>query len=346
MANKTFRILSIDGGGLRGIIPVKILQKLEEITGKRVHEMFDLVAGTSTGGIISCASVLKGENGQPKFSLADIEDIFAKKAGTIFPTARGLKRMILAAENIARPGYNPAGLQSVLEDYFDEERITDTLTPVFVSAYDLNNNRALFFKSRQALTDDKVNARMIDVCRATSAAPTIFPAYIFNYDDPKFPNDNPTRMCIDGGVFINNPEIGAFTEASRFASYPPYNMPNVSNDDICILSLGTGHYTSLMTQKQGEDWGEIAWAPNISDVMMQAVSHTAEYQGDVLTSDDHHLRVQIAIENEKYDDLADPSPIIREYLLEEVNNQVFNNPIAMASLNKFIEDAQLGRGKH
>src|ERR1017187_5240931 len=123
MANKTFRILSIDGGGLRGIIPVKILQKLEELTGKRIYEMFDLVAGTSTGGIISCASTVKGADGKPKFTLADIEQLFAEKANTIFPATSGIGNIFRGIKNLFRPEFSPDGLESVLMGYFSEERI-------------------------------------------------------------------------------------------------------------------------------------------------------------------------------------------------------------------------------
>jgi uncharacterized protein len=345
MPNQTFRILSIDGGGLRGIIPVKILQKLEEITGKRIYEMFDLIAGTSTGGIISCAATVKGPDGKAKFTLQEIEQLFAEKANTIFPHASGFGRMWKETKNLLRPAYNPSGLQSVLETYFGEERLTDCLTNLFITSYDLTNNRGLFFKSRQAVTDANMDARLIDICRATSAAPTFFPAYEFTFIDTGAPTDNPKRICLDGGIFMNNPEIGAFVEVSKYSDKNPYNRPELEYDDICILSLGTGHFSSVITGSEGDHWGELQWAPNIADVMMQGVNQASTYQGDELTKDGHHLRVQVNIQDKKYDDMSDSSSDTRQYLLDAVNDQVFNNAGLMVKLQKFVVDADLKREK-
>ena len=345
MANKTFRILSIDGGGLRGIIPVKILQKLEELTGKRIYEMFDLVAGTSTGGIISCASTVKGADGKPKFTLADIEQLFAEKANTIFPATSGIGNIFRGIKNLFKPEFSPDGLESVLEGYFSDECIADCLTPLFIPSYDLANNRALFFKTRQALSDSNMNARLMDVCRATSAAPVTFPAYIFKFIDSGAPTDNPMRTCIDGGVYMNNPEVGAFVEVSRYADKNPYNRPDLTYSDICILSLGTGHYSSVITEKQGIDWGILDWVTNISDIMMQGVNQASDYEGQELTKNAHHLRLQVDIKDLKYDDLTDSSAATRDYLLNEVNNQIFSNPTTMDAFKKYIIDADLGRGR-
>ena len=87
MPTTTFNILSIDGGGLRGIVPVRILQKLETITGKKVHELFDMMAGTSTGGLIASFLTLRdpANKKNPQYGLSTLSDVYTKEGGIIFP---------------------------------------------------------------------------------------------------------------------------------------------------------------------------------------------------------------------------------------------------------------------
>src|SRR5437899_630071 len=108
----TFNILSIDGGGLRGIIPLRILQKVEELTGKKIQDCFDMVAGTSTGGLIACCLTLRHDQQPqlPKYSLADIADIYVQKGSTIFPNRSGIGKFFLGARNLVKPKFSPDGI--------------------------------------------------------------------------------------------------------------------------------------------------------------------------------------------------------------------------------------------
>ena len=137
----------------------------------------------------------------------------------------------------------------------------------------------------------------------------------------------------------------AFVEVSRYADKNPYNRPDLTYSDICILSLGTGHYSSVITEKQGIDWGILDWVTNISDIMMQGVNQASDYEGQELAKNAHHLRLQVDIKDLKYDDLTDSSAATRDYLLNEVNNQIFSNPTTMDAFKKYIIDADLGRGR-
>ncbi len=333
MANK-FRILSIDGGGLRGLIPVLILKEIEKRTGKRITDMFDMVAGTSTGGLIAAGITVSDDGKNPKYGLEDIEKIYSERGKDIFPKKNWLKSFISNVSSLKNPKFSADGLQKVLEELLGDKHISDCMKPIFITSFDLFNNEALLFKYRQAITDASANARLVDVCRATSAAPTYLPAYDFNYRGEK-------RVCVDGGIYMNNPSLGALIEIVKFHKEAPYNIDSLKLDDIVVLSLGTGHYSSEIARKKVEGWGLLDWAGNITDVMMQAVNQTTTYETDELIADDNFLRINIDITDPKYSDMADSSDEARAYLTKEVNVQLFQNATLMKQLDDLLNKAQM-----
>ncbi|MEO1088356.1 MAG: patatin-like phospholipase family protein, partial [Acidobacteriota bacterium] len=88
----TRKILAIDGGGIRGLIPALVLEAMEEKTGRPVSEIFDLVAGTSTGGILALGLVRPGDGGGPAYSAADLAELYERRGGQIF-TSSGWHRL-------------------------------------------------------------------------------------------------------------------------------------------------------------------------------------------------------------------------------------------------------------
>ena len=327
---KTFRILSLDGGGLRGIIPVLLLKEIEKRTGKRIVELFDLFAGTSTGGLIVCALTVSDDGKIPVYSLQEVEEIYSKRGNEIFPKKSFAGKIIKSVTSLKTPRFSAKGLDKVLNELLGSRRMTNCLKPILITSFDLYNNEALFFKSRHALAIPGRNALLKDVCRATSAAPTYLPAYKFTFDGK-------TRVCVDGGVYINNPSVASLVEVTKYHMKPPYDLEEISLNDIQVLSIGTGQYTANIARKKVEKWGLLDWATSITDVMMQAVNQTASYITDELTSLDNFLRINIDIANQKYADMADSSDKTREYLISELNSQVFENTTLMRQLDSFIE---------
>jgi len=328
--NKPFRILSLDGGGLRGIIPVLILKEIERRSGKRIIDLFDMIAGTSTGGLIACGITVSDDGIHPKYTLQDIENVYTKRGNDIFPKKNFIERIINSVTCLKRPRFSEVGIDKVLTDMFEDRRITNCILPIFITTFDLYNNNALFFKSRHALCYPSKNALLKDVCRATSAAPTYLPAYKFNYDGK-------ASVCVDGGVYINNPALAALVEISKHHNDYPYNFDCLSLEDIKILSLGTGHYSNDIARKKVESWGMLDWATNITDVMMQAVNQTTSYQVDELTKSGNFLRINVDIENEDFADMADSSDETRNYLISEVKKQVFGNATLMKQMDVLLK---------
>ena len=237
----TYNILVIDGGGLRGIVPLRILQEVQDRCrqqgkGNVIQDTFDFMAGTSTGGlIVSCMNLKdRADSVQPRYSLPQIVDMYVNDGNTIFPTRSGIGRFFHKVIDLFDPEYSARGLDTVLKKYIGDETILELLGPIMLSSYDLNGNVATFFKTSEAFGDPSANAKIYDICRATSAAPTYLPAYSFTYKNKRFTG-------IDGGVFANNATMAAIAEIKKWGRGNFYRKKDgtmVDFDDIRVLSLG------------------------------------------------------------------------------------------------------------
>lgn len=312
-----FCILSLDGGGLRGVVPLTILKTIEAKTGKRIHELFNFIAGTSTGGLITAAISIKNpiDPVTPLYALDDIMDVYVHRGHEIFPERTKLGSLLHDAEDLFRPKFNDSGIKGVFTDVLKNYRLLDCLNDVMMCAYDLNNNLPLFFKSRTAKTNVAQNALLYDVCRATSAGPSYLPSYEFIY-----PNDteNPNRNCIDGGVYVNNPSMAALVEFSRYHdAYLPSsaNDADIDYNNVFVLSLGTGSYTGKVNNSDTMNKGEIYWAQQISDIMMRGVNRATDYEMAEMMEDGNYLRLSLAIDTDVHSDMANSSSETTQYLV-------------------------------
>ena len=197
------KILSIDGGGIRGIIPALVLAEIEKETGKSTAENFDLIAGTSTGGILALGLSKSDDNGKVQYSAKALADIYQKRGKEIF--TRSLWKGVASLGGLTDELYSHKGLEKVLEDYFGEEAIGTSLTKTLIPCYDIQNREPLFLKSWK---EEHRSVQMKHAARATSAAPTFFePAHV--------PIGGAKRALVDGGVFINSPSVSAYAEARK-----------------------------------------------------------------------------------------------------------------------------------
>ena len=142
------RVLSIDGGGIRGIIPAMMLQDLEARTGKATADLFDLVAGTSTGGVLAMGLTMAGVDGRPKYSASDLVRLYSEHGGEIFE--RSLWHKFRAVGSLMEEKYPAEGIEGVLGKYFSDARLQDALCDVIVTAYEIERRIPWFFKSRNA----------------------------------------------------------------------------------------------------------------------------------------------------------------------------------------------------
>ncbi|HEX6390298.1 MAG TPA: patatin-like phospholipase family protein [Solirubrobacteraceae bacterium] len=267
------RVLAIDGGGIRGIIPAIVLAEVERVAGKRIHELFDLIAGTSTGGILACA--LTAPPGRPAEELVEL---YRTEGPKIFK--RSLWQRVGSVEGLLEEKHDDDGLEDALRKYLGDTELDEALTKVLVTAYDLEAREPFFFKSWR--TDEPGrDFRMRTVARATAAAPTYFePARARPTDG------GPVRALVDGGVFATNPAMCAFAEAQRLEP----------GSRTLLLSLGTGQQTKPIRFDDARGWGLVEWVRPVIDIVFDGVADTVDYQLRQVLAEGDYVRLQVVLD--------------------------------------------------
>lgn len=287
------KILTLDGGGIRGILPCAFLAELERRLNRPATGMFDLMAGTSTGGIIAGGlNVPHPERaGKPKFSAAEFGQLYEKNGPMIFKKRGGWFSNVNKWFDVT---FSHDGLESLLHQYFGDTELRHTLTEVLITSYALEQRKPFYFLSRLARTSPETdNFLLRDIARSTSAAPTYFQPNALPW------SQNDILALVDGGVFANNPSMLAYTEAVELlrqrrqaaatatAAAGPVESEDLESftatvtsekTDIFILSLGTGRIVKPYRYADAKSWGATQWLRPILDILMQGVSETVDYQ--------------------------------------------------------------------
>lgn len=287
------KVLSIDGGGIRGILPALFLLELEKVTKTPVAEIFDLIAGTSTGGILALCLSVPGKDGKPKFSALDILNLYETEGKKIFH--KSLWRSTTSVGNLTNSKFPIEGIEEVLDLYLGQVNLSDSLTSLIIPSYEIERRIPFFFKSRHAKVNPDYDYKMKDVARATSAAPTYFESLKLKAKPPA-----DYFALIDGGVFANNPAMCAFAEAKKVFG---------NEEDILLVSVGTGQHTRSILYEESKDWGLLEWARPMLSVVFDGVSSTVDYQLSQLLTDSNlknYFRFQTMLEsgNDDMDDVS------------------------------------------
>lgn len=279
------KVLSIDGGGIRGLIPATVLAEMESRTGSHISELFDLIAGTSTGGIIALGLTkpAAADAQHPQYAASELAELYKTEGGRIFP--HSLWHQVVALDNLIGEKYDVSGLESVLEQYFGDVKLSAALTETLVTSYELQTREPWFFARHKARSQPGWDFPMKFVARATSAAPTY-------YEPEAVPRTSPTQSLVDGGVYANNPAMCAWVEAKKLHPGP---------EQVLVVSLGTGQYTRAIPYKDAKDWGLAHWAKPILDVVFDGVSDTIDHQMTILcqeseTGDPRYYRFQTELD--------------------------------------------------
>lgn len=315
----TYRILSLDGGGIRGIISAVILAEAEQVLNQPLNQYFDLIAGTSTGSILASA-IAMGRKSQ------EIIRLYQEKGVRIFPYQGRFspRRLGLVFQyGLSAPLYPDDGLIQVLQEEFGSTQLSDipNSLQLMMIAYDTMGRKPIVFKSWRQ-DQDFFNIPLWEACVCSSSAPTYFPAHRLQ---------TPTRQysVIDGGVGANNPAAAALAEALRL---------NHSIQDISILSIGTGNSDRPFPWKEARGWGlaQWGWKGRLIDVLFDASSDIHDYiTRQIMTSQDvntlgvqRYLRLEpdimnFEIDNASPENIANLTMFARDYIAE--NQQVLKN---------------------
>lgn len=275
MANKKKLVLSIDGGGIRGIIPGQFIVKMEEAFNIKVAEEFDLFAGTSTGGILTCAYLLpNGEaSAGPKYTSEQVVNLYLENGDKIFDIPFFHK--IRSVGGVLDEKYPSDGIEGILNTYFGDAWLKDLLKPTVITSYDIVRRKGHFFKQQKSVENAAHNFKVKDAARATSAAPTYFEcAKIFN--ELGGGNEDNEFALIDGGVFVNNPALAAYAEGRNILKNDDDSACTAK--DMKILSLGTGFTRKEYKYDKAKNWGMAEWVQPIIDIMMSGGAEVADYQ--------------------------------------------------------------------
>lgn len=309
------RVLSIDGGGIRGIIPAVVLNYIEERTGKRIATMFDLIAGTSTGGILALGLTKRNSdssiNHEPEYTSAELVNFYRKYGKNIFS-----EYIPTSVDDLLQPKFNPQGRQEVLEELLGEAKVEDALREIFITSYDIELRAPVFFTSnRQAEETDSLDSRkicrgfkMVEAAMATSAAPTFFPPHKL---DTVHRTAEGYYALVDGGIFANNPSSLAIMEA--MISYKRNTGEELQRNDTLIVSLGTGSLTRKYKYGDVKNWGQLKWALPLLNVVLDGQSEAVAYQLDQLMVTEgenrNYYRFQVPLSsNDGQDQMDNASP--------------------------------------
>ena len=318
---RPIRILSIDGGGIRGIIPAMVLAELERRAQRPICRLFDLVAGTSTGGILALALTKPNDRGEPAFTAAQLIELYEQEGETIFSPAWHRWPIIGFLYDLFFVRYSARHIERVLHKYFGDTRLSEAIVPLLITAYELEKRDPWLFKSEKAKIRTDHDFPMRIAAQATAAAPTYFPPI-------SLPAPPPIRQyaLIDGGVYAQNPAMSAYVEAHTI--YPDAR-------DFLIVSLGTGQTTEPIPYRNAKRWGLAGWARPVLDTVFDSVSDTVDYQLDQLLppsgGSKRHYRFQTKLRPNQAE-LDDASPANIQNLKRVAEQLIADNDQALSAL--------------
>jgi uncharacterized protein len=241
------RILSIDGGGIKGVLPASFLTTVEDAIGHPVADCFDLIVGTSTGGIIALGLGLG-------LSASDVLRFYEELGPSVFSgwgIVKFFRKWVFAK-------YDPTPLRTALVKNFGEKRLGESRKRLIIPSLNLETGEVHLFKTAHhphLEVDYKVRA--VDVALATAAAPTYFPSHVMGAGIP----------LVDGGVWANNPMAVAVIEAVSLLGWP--------REMVRVLSLGCTSHPFNLDKARSWSMGNLYWADKVADVFMSGQASAA-----------------------------------------------------------------------
>lgn len=357
------KLLSIDGGGIRGIIPALMLAEIEKRTGKRVFELFDLIAGSSTGGLLALGLTVPNRDRPTEalYTAQDLVNLYREQGRRIFTedehwletvTEQAYNQMRLSVQtppvalqlpevdlnSFRGPKFISSAKEEVFTRFLGDTPIAKALKEVFITSYDTELRTPIFFTSNEKAENIGINFRklckdisMTQVAMATSAAPTYFAPYQVTTST----TDSGYYSLVDGGVFANNPTTLAMIEA--LISHKRNTNEAIGLNDILIASFGTGALRRIYRYQDIQRWGRLHWIGSMLNITLDGQSESVTCQLEQLlpemNSVKQYYRFQGALD-EANDDIDDTSPT-NIALLEKLAQQIIQQQ--ESDLNQLCE---------
>ena len=266
------RILTIDGGGIKGVFPASFLATVEDAIERNVADYFDLIVGTSTGGIIALGLGLG-------LSAKELLAFYEEHGPTIFKGNRGLRWLRWLGDS----KYSSTPLENALRSCFGDKRLGDSKKRLVIPSLNLENGEVYIYKTAhhpRLERDYKEDA--VEVALKTAAAPTYFPTRRSSAGTP----------LIDGGTWANNPVGLSVVEALTLLDWPKSSLK--------VLSLGCT--TEPLNVKFGRNvsLGRLYWATKFVDVFMHAQSHASLGTAKLLVGHENVVRIDPPVARGKF----------------------------------------------
>ncbi|CAL4979663.1 unnamed protein product [Urochloa decumbens] len=353
-------VLSIDCGGIRGLIPATIIAcleaKLQELDGPeaRIADYFDVIAGTSTGALITAMLAAPNENKRPLFAAKDISQFYIENGPKIFPQRKiGFLKPVANLLSVMRgPKYNGAFLHDKIKSLTHGVRIADTVTNVVMPAFDVRCLQPVIFSTYEAQHEPLKNAHLSDICISTAAAPTYFPAHYFRTEGP----DGKSREfhLVDGGVAANNPTMLAMSMLTKEVLRHNPDFRPVEYGNFLIISVGTGSpkQAEMYTAPKCAKWGLLRWLYDggftpLIDIFSHASADMVDIHAQVLFEalrcEKNYLRIQD-------DSLVGPTSSVDIATKENmealigIGRELLKKPVARVNIDMGVYESLPGEG--
>lgn len=336
-------VLALDGGGIRGIVSARILNSLEIKIQKatndntfRIRDCFDLITGTSTGGILALLM------SSLDFNMSRILQIYQNECSNIFKSSL-LRRSIGI---LFKSKYDSQNFYESAYRLFGKKTLSDCKINCLIPSYDIKSCSPIFFSKDNS---SNYNFNLVDIAMATSSAPTYFPPTVVMNTHADI-----AYNCIDGGIFANNPSLCGLIEIGKLN--PEHNL-----SDFVIVSIGTGNSDKTKQAekfKKADDWGTITWLSPLIETMFNSVADVTDYQVKKIYESVNlnitpsnieqpcsYYRYQPVFDEFKYRNLdlsldnIDPSNMLK---LIEATEDYIKSDVVQTSMNRLVEDLKYG----
>ena len=267
------RILTIDGGGIKGTFPASFLASIEDAIGDSVSNYFDLIVGTSTGGIIALGLGLG-------LSANEILRFYEEHGHFIFNGNRYLRWF----KSLGFSKYSSEPLKESLEICFSDKKLGNSKKRLVIPSLNLENGQVYVYKTaHHPRLERDYKEKAVDVALATTAAPTYFPTHRSSMGVP----------LIDGGMWTNNPMGMAVVEGIALLEWP--------RESIKVLGLGCTNEPLDVNRGKEISLGKFYWAAKSLAVFMEAQSQASLGTAQLLAGHDNVLRINPGVSKGKFD---------------------------------------------
>ncbi|XP_072980029.1 patatin-like protein 2 [Typha angustifolia] len=362
---KMVTVLSIDGGGIRGLIPATILafleEKLQEIDGEnaRIADYFDVIAGTSTGGLVTAMLTAPDDNNRPLFDANGIKEFYKEHGPKIFPQ-KGcgvLNNPLTLIAAVTGPKYDGKYLHSKIRSLLNDMKLSQTLTNVVIPTFDVKSLQPVIFSTFETTDVPAKDALLSDICISTSAAPTYLPAHYFKTEDDESEDHFRHFNLIDGGVAANNPTLVAMTQVTKEILKHNPDFLRIGPTDygqFLVISLGTGSakQAGQYSAQEAAKWGVLGWLYNngmtpLVDIFSQATADMVDIHASVLFQALHCEKNYLRIQDDSLEgDAASVDVTTRSNMekLIEIGENLLQKPVSRVNLEKGVYEPVDGAG--